>query len=1324
MIRALLLPSARWLAVLSFLVAVESTAAGSIHLQVGGCIYCHLDPSNPFPSPVTVWRGEAQAVLCLSCHNPTGVAAAKSAVALHRVNNGTRIIDCGSCHDPHKTNPSIDTHDGGKAADNLSLVRSNTSKYVAGALEPAVFQVRPEHFSFGESNPPWNGICQSCHQNTSVHTNHAGPSHDHNRDMICTECHLHKEGFLPRGPGECTYCHNVPRGANGDGTFRRRAIFGATGDFLKSSHHVKGTIQAADCRTCHSLEQHSHGVVKLKDQDVSGLVYDYDPANPAGVESFCLSCHDADGSALGNGVRPFSDGVFVPSIKGAAGSEWANAAHKTRGFSLNGGRSLTCLGDGSSGGCHSNAHASDNQKLLPLAAGEKVDRLCFNCHTGGRVVNEAISGSGLATSIEGAFSLSFVHNMETTFKGGSQQFSLQCTTCHNPHVVTGKYSDAASSQSPVTRPDFSRSPSDNPRAMGSTLWGADGGQKASDYAGGGTYRAPAGDRFVGTQLPDYNSLCLDCHSVGAMPTPSSSAPAEHGGIDWVSDAHGKGASNVPNGGGSIPDWYTAGTATGWSGDDCIGSEAECWPVVPRGKGEQVWTRAPYKQEERIAGANFVLQCVDCHEAHGSNTRSMLRTNPNGGTGTAAWNTMCNNCHYYYSDWHAGMSCGNASCHVSDGSDRMYWTGTDTPHQMGHRTGDGSTRTFDPTLVADMRFDSNLNDTGSWRLHGRWFDTAGSFASGKRGSAVVLSGDQPIELGTRNAWWSTDEGYHGTWKYTEMKYNTTLEAWVNPSDSARSEYILFTKHVYYGDGGYRMSLQKIGDGLAVVLYVNVNGTSAGVRGAYSSISVPLNKWTHVAATFDTNGPNRNALVPGVGRIRIYVNGEDVTTSNPSGALMQPGQGETSIFPYSAHSPANQGICYQGTWCASAFSIGGVMWASGSRSGFVGMIDDAKIWNITKPTSYFQLVDAATAPRIVSVAGTVGSNRLVITISEGIYSSTGDALTASSFTCLDADDGRTIVAVSHAAGSNTAILTLSSPLDSTGDIGVDVVQVSGVDEYGNAAEANTFAVFSGGGCPSGRTTFALNEPAGSTLAFDAERFIVGAVSDAPGSFLGDGSFHGDGVNNFIAFDNNPSCLLATRAQTIETRIKPSGIGAANYIARVLAKDNGYNYQLSVWRNTTAFPAYRAPSGVASMALWVKPLDAHGGAAWKPVLTDYARFPIVSDHWYRVRAVWNSDKAGGVANQPFVQADIFVDDEGTDGAGTGEGWAGYRNATERAQGLIDATQRLYTGDTIDAMSGPFSIGVNLSNHAANLFIGSIDWVSWQGSADYGGVDDPPND
>ncbi|MCU7905064.1 MAG: hypothetical protein KZQ76_04260, partial [Candidatus Thiodiazotropha sp. (ex Epidulcina cf. delphinae)] len=388
-----------------------------------------------------------------------------------------------------------------------------------------------------------------------------------------------------------------------------------------------------------------------------------------------------------------------------------------------------------------------------------------------------------------------------------------------------------------------------------------------------------------------------------------------------------------------------------------------------------------------------------------------------------------------------------------------------------------------------------------------------------------------------------------------------------------------------------------------------------------------------------------------------------------------------------------------------------------------LDDAKVWNVSKPLSYFQLVDAAAAPRIVDVSGAIGSTQLIVTFSEGISAVNGGALQLSDFSYSNGL-GATITGVDHVTGSNTATLTLSSALSLMNDIGVGLVQVIGIDDYGNAVEVNDLTVAPGGGCPSGQVVFDLNESAGSTYVLDAQGVTAGLVNNPTSALPGDGYLHGDSVANYITFDNNTACLTASQEQTIEVRIKPTGIDSNPYITRILARDGGNNYQVSVWRgDSAAFPAFTPPTGVASIALWLKPGDAHGGTVWKPVLTDYSQYPIVSDHWYRVKAVWNSNKPGGVADQPYVQADIFVDDEGTDGLGTGENWVGYRNATNAAQSYLDATRLLYTGDIITAVNGPFAIGVNVNNHANNLFNGLIDWVTWQGAADYTGVDDPPN-
>jgi predicted CXXCH cytochrome family protein len=996
-------------------------------------------------------------------------------------------------------------------------------------------------------------------------------------------------------------------------------------------------------------------------------------------------------------------------------------------YAPNGENPVSCFGDGTTTGCHSNAHGSENEKLLSAGAGVTIDQFCYGCHTDGMIVNEAISGASLADDIEEAFSFAAEnkHDLGTSFTIGGQAYTLQCTTCHNPHVVTGQYWEAHLGKSPVTRPDFS-DPTTNARAVGTTLWGDEPGEKLDDYAGSGTYRTPNGDLFTGAELPDYNTFCEDCHE--GMPDPSAEAGA-HGQIQFSADPHGRNSANVPNGGGACPNWYGCGKGAGWDGDDCVGTEDACWPVLPRGRGEQIFSRAPYAQEERIAGANFVLSCTDCHEAHGAAVRSLIRSNPNNGTGTLIWNTMCNNCHYYYSDWHAGMSCGSASCHVSG---RMGATGTDTLHLAGSRYGSSGTRSFDGERVVDLRFENNLKDSGSWRLHSVWSlgrpnpsgyewcadDAAkvGTFVPGRVGTAIEID-DQPIEVGTENCYWSTDEGRHGTWKYTEMKYHMTVEGWVSPTVDDGERKIL-AKHTYW-NGGYALVLTQIGGRLRVGLLTNMTGGSgdcSGLRGAYSSVSIPLGQWTHVAATYDESGPDRDTSDGAVGRIRIYVDGEDVTASysQASQCFAQPGAGETAMFPHSHHSPDNEAVCYAGHWCASALSIGGLNW-SAPADNFVGRLDEVKVWNVTQPASYFSAVDAMVAPRIDRIEGELGSNALVVTFAEGVWGSgAGGELVPADLT-LTTYDGAAVVSVLHTPGAATATLILDRALTADDMAnGVSVAAANAVDEYANPAPADPVAV-TWASCLAGTTTFQLNEPAGSTTVTDAAAFYTGAVNDPADTLAGDGYVYGDGVDNYVDFESHDGCLQASRALTLETRIRPAGIGVENYIKRILARDTGGNYQLSVWRNVN-WATYNPPSGVASIALWVRPVDSHGGTAWKPVLTDYDICPIVSDHWYRVTVVWNSDKVGG------IPPDIFVDDQGTLGDDGDESWAGYLNCTDADQSQLSADRYLYEGDEITTSDGDFVIGANVNNHGNNVFTGWIDWIVWRDVADYSGVDDLP--
>ncbi len=244
------------------------------------------------------------------------------------------------------------------------------------------------------------------------------------------------------------------------------------------------------------------------------------------------------------------------------------------------------------------------------------------------------------------------------------------------------------------------------------------------------------------------------------------------------------------------------------------------------------------------------------------------------------------------------------------------------------------------------------------------------------------------------------------------------------------------------------------------------------------------------------------------------------------------------------------------------------------------------------------------------------------------------------------------------------------------------------------------------------FQLNEPASSPFVAseansnlspaETPEQLRGAVHDPAESLLGDGYFHGDGLDNYIDFENNPTSLQATSSLFIDMRLKPGGIvtDTADYVASIFDRSIAGNYQVSLER-MNSWITYDAPLTAASIALWVKPEDTHGGAAWKPVLTDYEFCPIVADHWYQVKIEWDSGKAVG------IPGDIYVDDQGLNGDNLGETWSGTINCTNAGQTLLPTESRLYQGDRIQIGAGNYTIGANATDHSRDLYQGLIDWI-----------------
>ncbi|MDH3974831.1 MAG: hypothetical protein OEV42_11180 [Deltaproteobacteria bacterium] len=371
--------------------------------------------------------------------------------------------------------------------------------------------------------------------------------------------------------------------------------------------------------------------------------------------------------------------------------------------------------------CH-DVHGTVN----PAMTTANQETLCYECHTEGGVVNDAIAnnrtgGYKSADDIQEAFSKSEIHNLGTSFSNGGKTYTLECISCHNVHLVTGKYWDAEQNLSPITRP-----------SNRNEVWGDDATEKMDYYAQtggygtggfyrkiaegytlgsgglpfdqGGVYQPPkdgsgmTGFEFDGDVLPAYSAFCLDCHSerVSAVNPPinwGQGIGCTDNSVDPPNQRvecgarHGFGIAGTPfNMNESDP------LASSFWGDGGSPDALFKMNEVSRGRGGGHFMRWPFDSAERNAGINFVMACTDCHEAHGSNRGSMIRerfqVNKNGacGSGTSPgenctdggnWNSFCNACHYFYGGHHAGMSCGNASCHEVNSLHRIIHSGSES-----------------------------------------------------------------------------------------------------------------------------------------------------------------------------------------------------------------------------------------------------------------------------------------------------------------------------------------------------------------------------------------------------------------------------------------------------------------------------------------------------------------------------------------------------------------------------------------------------------------------------------------------------------------------
>jgi hypothetical protein len=240
---------------------------------------------------------------------------------------------------------------------------------------------------------------------------------------------------------------------------------------------------------------------------------------------------------------------------------------------------------------------------------------------------------------QGWFSSHYLYDVRESLKGkwgwGDVVENIDpCSGCHNPHRTIRDY--------PASLADGHVDPSTW------DVWGDESGEKMADYISGlgiiyqPPYSAGGGyERDADTQ-PDYNTLCLKCHSTSHTSTRHGSVNT----VDWSTSRHGKAAAdNIP-------------------------------PASDFGN-----LKPPYDEANR---GKYVLCCTDCHEPHGSTNSFLLRKTVNGvsalpaGDGTSLaggyWYYWCSACHdltEHVMAFPQYRCADNVGCHVNS-KNHSYW----------------------------------------------------------------------------------------------------------------------------------------------------------------------------------------------------------------------------------------------------------------------------------------------------------------------------------------------------------------------------------------------------------------------------------------------------------------------------------------------------------------------------------------------------------------------------------------------------------------------------------------------------------------------------
>jgi hypothetical protein len=343
--------------------------------------------------------------------------------------------------------------------------------------------------------------------------------------------------------------------------------------------------------------------------------------------SFLSASHLLAGDYLNSAHGSSSDGVFRPIIGNTPptgfGYSQGNCAHcHEQHASIAGSEPPPSSGNPSKYELFAE-NFNIARRTAPYA---ESDNFCFYCHNNPTSAQSVFNNDysqvfGCApqgtTTIMSAMNQTSYHNLYDVWNYSNDQFtwftsfSNPCDSCHNPHLARQNWANPQDpAYSAISKPTDHFSLSGTTETMGSSY----NTKYEPPYCSNNlTDREPAAssDAISGrANTPDYVAFCITCHTTTSTIF-STSLNRNLTTIDWGNngDKHGL-----------------------------------------RPMDGSVSTMAPY--DTPSTGTDFVLSCLDCHEAHGSNNIMLLRRRVNGSDlsdsittfDTTDWGLICMKCH--------------------------------------------------------------------------------------------------------------------------------------------------------------------------------------------------------------------------------------------------------------------------------------------------------------------------------------------------------------------------------------------------------------------------------------------------------------------------------------------------------------------------------------------------------------------------------------------------------------------------------------------------------------------------------------------------------